>query len=173
MPATFSDFTSYKNGRSGAIASKIGDVRFVNFSVADNKRAGIEASEVMTARNTAVTSGALIIGHSGNQEPSELLNTGEVGVIGFWAPQDENYTLTDTVLANFDVDGYAGGLTVHVSLDAALGLRPGKRCKPVPSAFRAREPMWPRDERCRGVLLTLRSTLQRCRTATTATSPTR
>ena len=107
MPAIFSDFTSYKNGRSGAIASKIGDVRFVNFSVADNKRAGIEASEVATARDTALTTGALIIGHSGNQEPSELLDTGEVGVIGFWAPQDENYTLTDTVLANFDVDGYA------------------------------------------------------------------
>jgi hypothetical protein len=42
VPAIFQDFTAYKNGRDGAIASRIGDVRFVNFSVADNMRAGIE-----------------------------------------------------------------------------------------------------------------------------------
>jgi hypothetical protein len=36
--------TSWKNGRNGAIAEKVGDVRFHNFKVADNLLAGIEFS---------------------------------------------------------------------------------------------------------------------------------
>ena len=35
-------FTAWKCGRVGANAEAIGDVRFVDFKVADNKRAGIE-----------------------------------------------------------------------------------------------------------------------------------
>jgi hypothetical protein len=34
--------TSWKNGRNGAIAGTVGDVRFHNFKIADHKLAGIE-----------------------------------------------------------------------------------------------------------------------------------
>lgn len=44
ITATFENFTSWKNNRNGAIAEKVGDVRFVNFKVADNLVGGIEFS---------------------------------------------------------------------------------------------------------------------------------
>lgn len=42
ITARFEDFTSWKNGRNGAIAERLGDVRFVGFKTADNVLAGIE-----------------------------------------------------------------------------------------------------------------------------------
>ena len=44
ITAHFYGLTSWKNGRNGAIASKVGDVRFHDFKVADNRLAGIEVS---------------------------------------------------------------------------------------------------------------------------------
>ena len=44
ITAFFRDLTSWKNGRAGAIAEKVGDIRFLNFKVADNILAGIEFS---------------------------------------------------------------------------------------------------------------------------------
>lgn len=38
----FRELTAWKNGRNGAIAGEVGDVRFVDFKVADNYWAGIE-----------------------------------------------------------------------------------------------------------------------------------
>jgi hypothetical protein len=46
-----------------------------------------QVSEVFAAAGTAITSGALIVGYSRNQEVAELLGSGEVGGVGFWAPQ--------------------------------------------------------------------------------------
>lgn len=34
--ATFHSLTSYKNGMKGVVATQIGNVRFVNFTLADN-----------------------------------------------------------------------------------------------------------------------------------------
>jgi hypothetical protein len=38
ITATFSDFTSFKNGRNGVNSGLLGDVRYVNFRLADNAR---------------------------------------------------------------------------------------------------------------------------------------
>ena len=45
IPALFERLTSYKNGRNGAIADVVGDVRFIDFKVADNRLAGIEMTK--------------------------------------------------------------------------------------------------------------------------------
>ena len=42
LTVEFKSLTSWKNKRNGAIALKVGDVRFVNFKVADNILAGME-----------------------------------------------------------------------------------------------------------------------------------
>jgi len=44
IPAKFYNLTSYKNGRNGAIAERVGAVEFINFKTADNILAGIEMS---------------------------------------------------------------------------------------------------------------------------------
>jgi len=44
ITANFYDLVSWKNKRNGAIAEKVGDVRFHNFKTADNILAGIEFS---------------------------------------------------------------------------------------------------------------------------------
>jgi len=44
ITARFDDLTSWKNGRNGAIAETVGDVRFHNFKTADNILAGMEFS---------------------------------------------------------------------------------------------------------------------------------
>jgi hypothetical protein len=44
ITANFNGFTGWKNGRNGAIAERVGDVRFNDFKVADNLLAGIEFS---------------------------------------------------------------------------------------------------------------------------------
>ena len=41
ITANFYNLTSWKNGRVGAIAMEVGDVRFHDFKVADNLEAGI------------------------------------------------------------------------------------------------------------------------------------
>jgi len=44
VTSEFRNFRSWKNVRNGAIAEKVGDVRFINFKVADNLVGGIEFS---------------------------------------------------------------------------------------------------------------------------------
>lgn len=44
VTAEFKNFRGWKNQRNGAIAERVGDVRFKNFKVADNLLAGIEVS---------------------------------------------------------------------------------------------------------------------------------
>jgi hypothetical protein len=45
VTAKFERLTSYKNLRNGAIADLVGDVRFIDFKVADNVLAGIEITK--------------------------------------------------------------------------------------------------------------------------------
>lgn len=69
ITAVFTDFTTYKNGRNGAIAERVGDVRWVNFKVADSLVAGLEFSVTGdTMDGTAQINGALVIGYSANAE---------------------------------------------------------------------------------------------------------
>jgi hypothetical protein len=42
ITARMEDFTSWKNGRNGAIAERLGDVRWFGFKTADNVLAGLE-----------------------------------------------------------------------------------------------------------------------------------
>jgi hypothetical protein len=57
--------TSWKNGRNGAIAERVGDVRFKNFKIADNAEAGIEFSLTFDyGDNMAQIDGGLIVGKS-------------------------------------------------------------------------------------------------------------
>ena len=71
IPANFDGFTGWKNGRNGAIAGKIGDLRFNNFKVADNKLAGIEISMCDDyGDNTTRINNALVIGRTNNSEPA-------------------------------------------------------------------------------------------------------
>mmetsp|Transcript_26971 Transcript_26971/g.4964 ORF Transcript_26971/g.4964 Transcript_26971/m.4964 type:complete len:194 (+) Transcript_26971:5890-6471(+) len=41
IPAEYKDFTAFKNGRSGAVGEDVGDIRFIDFKVADHVLAGI------------------------------------------------------------------------------------------------------------------------------------
>jgi hypothetical protein len=91
VPTELVNFTSYKNGRSGAIGSKIGDIRFRNFRLADNQKAGIEVTDVVGGyRGGPGVYGALIIAASENQRSPRG--------IGVWLAQSENFTAAGTTV---------------------------------------------------------------------------
>jgi len=65
IPGYFIDFTGYKNKRNGAISERTGDLRWIDFKVADNLLAGVEVSVVEDAGDDmAQLNGALIVGRS-------------------------------------------------------------------------------------------------------------
>lgn len=66
ITATFEDFTSYMNGDVGAIFETIGDVRIVNFKIADFGIAGIEVSVIDSnmVPGYAQINNAFIVGNS-------------------------------------------------------------------------------------------------------------
>jgi hypothetical protein len=100
ITANFDNLTSWKNKRNGAIAGKVGDVRFHNFKTADNILAGIEFERTdTTAENRAQVKDALIIGKSENTE--QLLEDirGPHGII---APRSENFTIDGAKFYNFN-----------------------------------------------------------------------
>lgn len=91
--------TSWKNGRNGAIAEKVGDVRFHNFKVADNKLAGIEFSLTDDhGDNTTRINNALIIGRTNNSEAA-LEWSEPYGIIN---PRTENFRVDGARFFNFD-----------------------------------------------------------------------
>jgi hypothetical protein len=104
ITAHFVNFTSYKNGRNGAIAEKVGDVRWENFKVADNLVAGLEYSITgLTMDGTAQINGALVIGYSNNAE-IVTNNTFSHGII---TPRKEFFQVNNVKFFNFDVAGKA------------------------------------------------------------------
>lgn len=99
ITADFYDLTSWKNGRNGAIAEKVGDVRFHNFKVADNKLAGIEFSLTDDhGDNTTRINNALIIGRTNNSEAA-LEWSEPYGIIN---PRTENFRVDGARFFNFD-----------------------------------------------------------------------
>jgi hypothetical protein len=91
--------TSWKNGRNGAIAEKVADVRFYNFKTADNILAGMEFSLTdEAADNMAQINGGLVIGRSANSEP-RLEEASPHGII---TPRSENFTVTGVRFYKFD-----------------------------------------------------------------------
>lgn len=104
ITAHFWNLTSWKNGRNGAIAEKVGDVRFHNFKVADNKLAGIEFSLTDAhGDNTTRIDNALIIGRTNNSELALEISE-PYGMIG---PRTENFRVDNTRFFNFDWGGAA------------------------------------------------------------------
>jgi hypothetical protein len=66
ITANFYNLTAWKNKRNGAIAKTVGDIRFIDFKVADNILAGIEMSvtDERTGDGNAGVYDALVIGKS-------------------------------------------------------------------------------------------------------------
>jgi hypothetical protein len=105
ITAFFRDLTSWKNGRNGAIAERVGDVRFVNFKVADNVLAGLEYSLAAEyGDNMAQIDGALIIGKTTNTE-ERLEWASPRGII---TPRTENFTVRNVRMFNLNWNKAAG-----------------------------------------------------------------
>ena len=99
ITATMRDFTSWKNGRNGAIAERVGDVRFVGFKTADNLLAGMEVSlSDEFGDDMAQIDGALVVGKSSNTD-STLERASPRGII---TPRTENFVVKNVNFFNFD-----------------------------------------------------------------------
>ena len=100
ITANFYDLTSWKNGRNGAIAEKVGDIRWHNFKVADNKLAGMEFSLVDNSMGDNATriNGGLIVGRTNNSELALEISE-PYGIIG---PRTENFRVDGVKFFNFD-----------------------------------------------------------------------
>ena len=104
ITAEFINFRGWKNHRNGAIAEKVGDVRFINFKVADNLIAGIEFS--LTGEMVdgyARIENALVVGASANAEDI----TRETFLYGIITPRTENFTVNGAKFYNFNYAGSA------------------------------------------------------------------
>jgi hypothetical protein len=116
IPAVFTNFTSYKNRRNGAIALDIGAVRFENFKVSDNLLAGIEVELTKRlADGYAKIDGALVIGYSELAEDLTFTNKDiegpSFGVIG---PRTEGFQIHNARFYNFNqADKAAIGTCSH------------------------------------------------------------
>jgi len=111
VTAYYRNFLGYKCRRDGAIAEKIGDVRWVNFTVADNILAGIEMTYTMDTPPFTIPflSDSLIIGKSGNYEAGVDL-AGSIGLIG---PQTDGFLAQNIAFYNFDSDMFTLGDESH------------------------------------------------------------
>lgn len=80
ITAEYRDFTAFKNGRTGAIGEDVGDIRWIDFKVADHKLSGLEMTfrEFSEPYTTTRFENALVIGKSGNTEDNVL---GAAGII--------------------------------------------------------------------------------------------
>ena len=98
VTANFERLTAWKCQRDGAIAEEIGDVRFIDFKVADNKVAGIELTYTHYTKwyETTKVVDALIIGNSGNTENACA------GTIGLHTPQTDGLFVDGAKFYNFD-----------------------------------------------------------------------
>jgi len=100
VTANYIDFTGWKCNRVGAIAGEIGDVRFIDFKVADNLEFGILIERVTKdiKDDRAATINALVIGRSANTE--DILESHNP--MGISAPRTENYAIKGAKFYNWD-----------------------------------------------------------------------
>jgi hypothetical protein len=99
----FRNLTSWKNNRNGAIASNVGDVRFVNFKVADNILAGIEfekTNSVKGIRRAGVYNSTMVAktNNTFDGDLSDMMDK-TYGVI---APRSEFFTISGAKFVNYD-----------------------------------------------------------------------
>jgi len=100
ITANFNGLTSWKNHRNGAIAERVGDVRFNNFKTADNILAGIEFSLTNNGAgdDTAGIYNALVIGKTENTE-ALLESKNPHGII---TPRTENFVIRGVKFFNYN-----------------------------------------------------------------------
>jgi len=98
ITANFYGLTSWKNGRNGAIAEKVGDVRFHNFKVADNLQAGIEFSVTAWGNDMARIDNALCVGRSNNTDRRLQMGSPK----GIITPRSDNFLVTGVRFHNYD-----------------------------------------------------------------------
>lgn len=99
ITANFYRLTSWKNGRNGAIAEKVGDVRFHQFKTADNLLAGIEFSLAAQFGDfMARVNHSLIVGKTANTE-ERLDWASPHGII---TPRSENFLIENARFYNFN-----------------------------------------------------------------------
>jgi hypothetical protein len=92
--------TSWKNGRNGAIAERVGDVRFHNFRVADNLLAGIEFSLTSEYGNEmAQINYATIVGRSYLNDDNRLIGATPRGII---TPRTDNFVVQGARFYNYN-----------------------------------------------------------------------
>jgi len=117
VTAEFRNLVSYKNGRNGAIAERVGDVRFINFLTADNLLAGMEFSLTEDIEdNYAKVIGGAVIGRTGNTEAA-LDAAKPHGII---TPRTEHFRIEGTDFFNFNWnDAAALGTCSHCFHPAA------------------------------------------------------
>ena len=113
LTASFYDMTSWKNGRNGAIAGRVADVRMINFKVADNLRANLEYSQTnVVGYDRAQIVDATVVGRSGNTD-SVLEGATPWGIVG---PRTERFLVNGANFYNFDFGGAAAfGTCSHCS----------------------------------------------------------
>ena len=108
--AYMESFTAWKCGRDGANAEAIGDVRFVDFIVADSVRAGIEMTYTDWTQLYLTTSivNALVVGQSSISEPYKY-----IGSIGLITPQTDGLFVDGVAFYNFPLGSYSLGDGSH------------------------------------------------------------
>lgn len=109
VPAEIKDYTSFKNGRNGAIGEDVGDIRFIDNKVADVLLTGIEVvfREWSAPFTTTRVENALIVGRSENA-------VGDThGSTGIRLPQREGFLVDGANFHNFPEDMYALGDESH------------------------------------------------------------
>ncbi len=100
IPALFINFTSWKNAMNGAMASFVGDVRLINFKVADNLLAGIEFEKAnYVGDGHAQINGAVVIGRSLNADSV----TNSTPLHGIITPRSDGLRVINLRFYNFDV----------------------------------------------------------------------
>jgi len=105
ITANFNNLVSWKNKRNGAIAERVGDVRFNGFKTADNILAGIEFSLTAEVGDfMAQINNALIVGKTDNTE--ELLDWASPH--GIITPRTENFVIDNVRFHNYNWNDAAG-----------------------------------------------------------------
>jgi hypothetical protein len=102
------DFTSWKNLHDGAISERMADVKFIDFKLADNLKAGIEISFLEGDRTQAGIHNSTIVLRSGN-----YVGGGE-DARGIITAKTENFTIKNVTFVNFNVNTSAAlGTCTH------------------------------------------------------------
>jgi hypothetical protein len=114
----FNGFTGWKNNRNGAIAEKVGAVKFNNFKTADNLLAGIEFEKAheFYGGDYAGVYDSIIIGKTLNTEPLLEISSPH-GIIG---PRSNGFTIKGVQFFDYNWNNAAAlGTCSHCFHDAA------------------------------------------------------